>query len=95
MQKPTVIIASALLFAPVPALAYLDPGTGSLILQMLIAGFFGALLYVGQAWDRTRLFFTGLFFRRKSPDDTNEEHPSADDDDGLVDEIADDRPQPR
>ena len=47
--------------APTTAYAYLDPGTGSFILQMLVAGFLGAILYVKLAWARTRLFFSCLF----------------------------------
>lgn len=43
-----------------PAHAYLDPGTGSIILQSLIAGIAGALLFFKSYWWR----FLGLF--RKS-----------------------------
>lgn len=38
-------------------LAYVDPGSGQLIWQMLVAGFVGALFY----FKRIRLFFQKLF----------------------------------
>ncbi|MBK5276444.1 MAG: hypothetical protein JJE30_15545 [Desulfuromonadales bacterium] len=46
------------------AMAYVDPGSGSLILQMLIAGVVGALFYFRKA-------FHSLcsLFRRKDKDD--------------------------
>ena len=36
--------------------AYLDPGTGSIALQLLIAGIVGALATVRLYWDRLRTF---------------------------------------
>ena len=36
--------------------AYLDPGTGSIALQLLIAGVVGALATVRLYWDRLRSF---------------------------------------
>lgn len=41
-----------------PAYAYLDPGTGSMILQGLIAGVAGAAVVVRLYWDRLKTFFT-------------------------------------
>ncbi len=40
-------------------LAYLDPGTGSIILQSLVAGFFGALLVLKIYWGKIKGFFRG------------------------------------
>ena len=45
-------------------LAYLDPGTGSIILQSLVAGFFGALVVIKIYWAK----ITGFF--RKDKGDT-------------------------
>ncbi|MDQ3803149.1 MAG: hypothetical protein M3416_04770 [Acidobacteriota bacterium] len=45
---------------------YTDPGTGTLILQLLIAAFFGVLFYI-------RFFFKrvgGFFSRKKAAEDT-------------------------
>jgi hypothetical protein len=41
--------------------AYLDPGTGSLILQMLLAGLFAALLAVRTFRTKIKAFFTHRF----------------------------------
>ena len=41
--------------------AYLDPGTGSLLIQMLIAGVVGAGVVVKIYWRKIRTFVSGLF----------------------------------
>ena len=46
--------------APVQALAYLDPITGSIVLQVLAAGFVAAMA----TFRRTREWFGGLFRKR-------------------------------
>ena len=51
-----------------PAYAYLDPGTGSIILQGLIAGVAGALVVVKLYWSRLKTFFSS-----KKPDTETEE----------------------
>ena len=43
------------------AYCYLDPGTGSYVLQMLIAGLAGALLAIKIFWLNIRAFFSNLF----------------------------------
>ena len=75
MKKSFKIRFSAKLFMvwsilglPSVAYAYLDPGTGSLVFQMAVAGFLGAVLYVRLAWDRIKLFFSRLFSSRSNPD---------------------------
>jgi hypothetical protein len=40
-----------------PAYAYLDPGTGSMLLQMLLGGVAGALAITRIYWQRFRDFF--------------------------------------
>lgn len=51
--------------------AYLDPGSGSYLLQLLIAGLFGGLFVIRASWDRIRNFF------RRRP--TEEEEAATDD----------------
>lgn len=41
------------------AYAYLDPGTGSFLLQILIAGLVGAFFSIKIFWQRIKNFFTG------------------------------------
>jgi hypothetical protein len=51
--------------------AYLDPGSGSYLLQLLIAGILGSLFVVRASWDRIKSFFGNMFSRNKddAPDD--------------------------
>ncbi|HEX5133636.1 MAG TPA: hypothetical protein VFX92_14270 [Candidatus Krumholzibacteria bacterium] len=60
-----VLVASLMLpflfFAD--AHAYLDPGTGSYILQMLVAGLLGATFAIKMFWTRIKRFFAGVFSR--------------------------------
>jgi hypothetical protein len=51
-------------------LLYTDPGTGTLILQLLIAAFFGAFFYIRFFTRRARSFF----FRQRKPD-ANSDNP--------------------
>ena len=52
-------------FISLPAvLAYLDPGTGSLILQILMAAFFAALMTVQLWWRRFTAFIHAVFSKR-------------------------------
>ncbi len=48
--------------------AYLDPGSGSYLLQLLIAGALGALFALRLYWKRVREFLSG-FFQRSSVDE--------------------------
>ena len=45
------------------AVAYLDPGTGSFMIQMLIAGIMGALFTLKLYWYRLKAFLARLFGR--------------------------------
>lgn len=71
-------IALYLLLAPLRADAYLDPGSGSLIFQVVIAFFVGIGFAMKQHWIR----ITNLFRRKKTPsemtDGTEDEKPSTD-----------------
>lgn len=72
MQKPnllsSVLMAGALWFPQTKEALYLDPGSGSFILQMLIAGAAGAI-YIFR--DYFRRFFA--FFKRTEKSDEDEE----------------------
>jgi hypothetical protein len=39
--------------------AYLDPGSGSYLLQLLIAGLFGGLFVIRASWDKIKNLFRG------------------------------------
>lgn len=52
-----IVVASTFLFAG-PALAYLDPGTMTLIFNTIAAAVFGALYMVKLRWHQLKAFFT-------------------------------------
>ena len=62
-----LLIFSAFALFPCVALAYVDPGTGSYIFQLLLAGLLGALYLLRQYWSRVKSFARSLFGKR-SPD---------------------------
>jgi hypothetical protein len=45
--------------------AYLDPGSGSYLLQLLIAGLLGGFFVVRSSWDKIKSFFRKLFSREE------------------------------
>jgi hypothetical protein len=49
-------------------MAYLDPGTGSYLLQLLLAGLLGAIFIVRAFWGRIKSFFT-----KKTAEDEEED----------------------
>ena len=50
-----------------PLDAYLDPGTGSIILQAVIGVAVGGLFAIGIFWQRTKTFVKNLFSRGEKP----------------------------
>lgn len=61
-----------LLAAPADAQAYLDPGTGSILLQGLIASIAAAVMVLRGRWIRVRDF---LFRRSRKPDAPADRQP--------------------
>ncbi len=49
--------------------SYLDPGSGSYLLQLLIAGALGAAFAVRLYWTRIKGFFSGLFGKSTDEDE--------------------------
>lgn len=58
-----------MLLFPSNAHAYLDPGTGSLIIQVVIAFFLAAGMTTKIWWRRTKRFVLRIFGQEKSPGD--------------------------
>ena len=48
---------------------YLDPGSGSFILQLIIAGLMGALFMVGVYWKKVKKFIKGIFISENKDDE--------------------------
>ncbi len=61
---------------PQQTFAYLDPGTGSYVLQVAAAVFFGGLFAIKTFWGRITLFFKALFGGKgkKHSENPNEKH---------------------
>ena len=51
------LLFSSMLAFPGQALAYLDPGSGSFLLQMLLAALVGGLYTIKLYWARVKAFF--------------------------------------
>ena len=75
---PTTTSAAlvALLASATPAYAYLDPGTGSMLLQLLVGGVGGALVVGKLYWARLK----AMIMRRKpgEQESTDQQTPDGD-----------------
>lgn len=63
------IISLLILLSAETTYAYLDPGTGSYIIQVSIAMIFGALFAIRIFWTKVKLFFLNLFKRGTGQND--------------------------
>jgi hypothetical protein len=61
-----LMTVAALLIATRDAHAYLDPGTGSMLLQGLIAGIAAASVVLGGYWSKVKAFFSSAPKERKA-----------------------------
>jgi hypothetical protein len=62
--------AVAVAFPLAHAWAYVDPGTGSFILQMLLGGVAGAMVVCRLYWEKLKLAIGRTFTRTPSDDQT-------------------------
>ena len=69
-----VAIVGAVALAPSSAHAYIDPGTGSMVLQGIIAGVVGGLVVIKMYWQRIKAIFS-----RRDPSKLSEKGLSAPD----------------
>ena len=58
MMSWFIVLMVGFMVFPKPAQAYLDPGNGSMILQLLLAGFAGVVVGVKVFWRRIVAFFS-------------------------------------
>ena len=61
-----VLIALTILCVPYRSYAYLDPGTGSYIFQLIIAAIIGGLFMIKLYWKKIRIFFKNIFCKGKN-----------------------------
>jgi hypothetical protein len=78
MKSSLAALALLLVALSIPstARAYVDPGTGSYFLQILIAGLLGAAFAVKLYWRKIRRFLMGSVFgrnRREEEEQTGED----------------------
>lgn len=66
ITKAILLLFFILLAFPKKAYAYLDPGSGSFLFQLLIGALFGGLFAVKIYWKKVRSFFSNLFFGKKN-----------------------------
>ena len=76
LTKIGLLASVASLICTGPAWAYLDPGTGSMMLQLLLGGIAGAMVVGKLYWHRFRQFVTSRFSGKPS-DGAREKHASA------------------
>ena len=72
MRQKINVIVFLILFCfvfPTDSYAYIDPGSGSIILQAIIAAIAGAGTAVTIYWKKVKLFFSKIF---KKKDNENE-----------------------
>ena len=67
MKKNISIIFYTFIFISLTnqAHAYLDPGTGSMIIQIVIAGTVGALFTIKTFWSQIKNFISTRFLKKK------------------------------
>ena len=57
------------------AQAYIDPGTGSYIFQLLIAGFLAGIFFIKTFWTKIKLWINGIL-GHKSSEETSADNES-------------------
>jgi len=69
LTNPKIVFSftaiSFLMFFTEPAYAYLDPGTGSMILQAVIGAIAGSAVAIKIFWKRIKYFFLRLIGKAK------------------------------
>jgi hypothetical protein len=67
-----VVLVLVCLTFPRPAYAYLDPGTGSYIFQLIVAALLGAAFAVKLFWNDVKTFFSNLFSREEEREEAED-----------------------
>ncbi|MCP5047974.1 MAG: hypothetical protein GY940_12430, partial [bacterium] len=62
-------------FFTIRGYSYIDPGTGSYLIQIIIAGLVGASLGIKLFWRKIKDFFVNLFSGKKETEAENVEQP--------------------
>ena len=64
---PTTLVVPALLYLPFHHIvqAYIDPGTGSIVIQAVIGALAAVLVAIGMFWKQIKAFVRNQFSRSK------------------------------
>ena len=60
-----IILLIIFLVVPNNAFAYIDPGTGGILLQALLAGFAAVVTFITMSWRRLKNFVNKIFKTKK------------------------------
>ena len=64
-KKFSVLYILGFIIFPTKAFAYLDPGTGSIILQALLGAIAAGLSYCAFYWNKVKNFFKKIFKKKE------------------------------
>ena len=59
-----IVFGLVILMFPQTTHAYLDPGTGSYLFQIILAAFVGAAFTIKIYWTKVKTFFVNLFSKK-------------------------------
>jgi hypothetical protein len=62
------VTGALVIFFPCPAFAYIDPGAGSPVLQILIAGIVTGAFVIKLAYRKIKFYIRNKFFGKKNHD---------------------------
>ncbi len=68
-RKAWILVLMAALLAAQNAYGYLDPGSGSVVMQAIVAALIGASLAIKMFWQRLKAFVVRLFSRSPATDE--------------------------
>lgn len=63
-----LLLAAGIVLISTPAFAYLDPGTGSMMLQIVVGTIAAVLVSIRSFWRNIRNIFASLFGNRPNAD---------------------------
>jgi len=61
LLKTSAVLAIGCMLSPADAHAYIDPASGSYVLQLVAAAGFALLYVISTSWSRVKCFFSRLF----------------------------------
>ena len=68
-----VLVAFAIIFMASPAQAYIDPGVGGMLLQLLLGGVAGVVVIMRLYWERVTLTVRKVFGLKESKEKSTPE----------------------